>query len=51
MGQKNWLRSINLNTYDSKATLELRADETYREAILNRFRDVFYSPSENNRHL
>ena len=50
-GNRKPIYSINLNTYDSKATLELRSDETYREAILNRFRDVFYSPSENNRHL
>jgi len=50
-GNRKPIYSINLNTYDSKTTLELRSDETYRQAILNRFRDVFYSPSENNRHL
>lgn len=43
--------AINLNTYDSKTTLELRSDETYEQTILERFRDKFYSATPNNRHL
>lgn len=50
-GAKKPIYAINLNTYDSKTTLELRSDETYENAILNRFRDKFYSPSENGRHI
>jgi len=50
-GNRKPIYSINLNTYDSKTTLELSSDDTYQEAILDRFRDIFYSPSESSRHL
>ena len=50
-GAKKPIYAINLNTYDSKTTLELRSDETYQQAIADRFRDVFYSPSETQRHV
>lgn len=50
-GAKKPIYAINLNTYDSKKTLELRSDETYEQTILNRFRDTFYSPTEENRHI
>ncbi len=50
-GAKKPIYAINLNTYDSKITLELRSDETYQETILNRFRDTFYSPTPEMRHL
>jgi len=50
-GAKKPIYAINLNTYDSKITLELRSDETFQETILNRFRDTFYSPTPEMRHL
>jgi len=50
-GAKKPIYAINLNTYDSKTTLDLRSDETYEQTILTRFKDVFYSPTEQNRHL
>jgi len=50
-GNKKPIYAINLNTYDSKTTLELSSDETYEAAILSRYNDVFYSPTENHRHL
>lgn len=50
-GAKKPIYAINLNTYDSKKTLELRSDETYEQAINDRFRDIFYSPTEENRHI
>ena len=50
-GARKPIYAINLNTYDSKTTLELRSDETYEQTILTRFKDVFYSPTEQNRHL
>ena len=50
-GSRKPIYAINLNTYDSKTTLDLRSEETYEQAILERFRDVFYSPTDQNRHL
>mgnify|MGYP003669136895 FL=1 len=50
-GNKKPIYAINLNTYDSKISLELSSDETYEAAILSRYNDVFYSPTEKYRHL
>ena len=50
-GNKKPIYAINLNTYDSKTTLELSSEETYEAAILSRYNDVFYSPTEKYRHL
>ena len=50
-GAKKPIYAINLNTYDSKLTLNLRSDETYENTILSRFNDVFYSPHPDKRHL
>ena len=48
---KKPIYAINLNTYDSKTTLQLRSDETYKQVIQDRFRDTFYSPAPGMRHL
>ena len=50
-GNKKPIYAINLNTYDSKTTLELSSEETYKAAIMSRYNDVFYSPTEEYRHL
>tara|TARA_R110002050_G_scaffold116946_2_gene233643 strand:- start:19253 stop:36049 length:16797 start_codon:yes stop_codon:yes gene_type:complete len=48
---KKPIYAINLNTYDSKITLQLRSDETSEQVIQDRFRDKFYSPAPGMRHL
>ena len=48
---KKVIYAINLNTFDSKATLQLRSDETYEQVIQTRFKDTFYSPTPGMRHL